>query len=145
MYFCGQWTESSLINGVAWCLFGTKPWPNAILSRSTKWIFFAMVDETTCITNTQKYVISIRKLLNNRFNTLRPIQHGCHLADDIFKLIYVYEYWCIIPMVPTNNNQTLTHWCRETHIYLSVLGHHRFILWPVAYSAPSHYLNNADF
>ena len=40
----------------------------------------------------------------------------------------------------TQENQ-LTHWGRMTHICVSKLGHHWLRYWLVAWTAPSHYLN----
>ena len=37
----------------------------------------------------------------------------------------------------------LTHWCRVAHICFSRLDHRWFRLWLVAWSAPSHYLNQS--
>ena len=79
-----QWTGSSLFEVMACLWFGTKPFPESVL--------------TSCH-------------FNWTINTLRPRQNGRHFADDIFKCIFLNEnIWIsikislkFVPKGPINN------------------------------------------
>ena len=49
------------------------------------------------------------------------------------------QLWLMI--VSNRMDQGLSYWGRVTHICVIEMGHHWFMQWLVAFSAPSHYLN----
>ena len=57
----------------------------------------------------------------------------------------ISQWWqCLCHMVSLGLSE-LTHLPLVLHICVSELGHHWFRYWPVAYSVPSHYLNQCWF
>ena len=82
-------------------------------------------------------------------NILKSEQNGHHLTDSILRFIFLKLIFCILIQISLNFLSkaliyftiTLTHFPLVPHISVSESGQHLFRLWLVAFSAPSHYIN----
>ena len=102
---------------MAWCLFGAKPLPETVLAYCQLVPSIGNKLELNIYQNSdifiQEKAWNMAAILyqSHCVNSLRPRQNGRHLADDMFKCIFLNEnVWIpiaislkFVPKVPINN------------------------------------------
>ena len=82
------YSKSSLVQMIAWCQIGAKPFPDPVMTQFTN---LYNVSPYLVAVSLQLYQFSICPLCTVFFNTLRPRENGFHFPDNIFKCIFLNE------------------------------------------------------
>ena len=103
-----------------------------------------------CVKTNQSLTLKLRnikKIWQHKPTLFLYLMPGINYRDNLYNNVFHFERNTLVGTCPwrvcemTNCRLSLNSLSRVTHICVSRLDHHWFRKWLVAWSAPSHYLN----